>query len=321
MGRGDSGLTAATPGLGTGLANRRTCMSPFPTSTLRRLPGRRVRHAPATAAAALAALLALLAVAATAGDESDSLETEPDTTDIAASITLPPPGEHEVLPAPERPVRPGEKLRFSVQWKFMHAGKAWLEVPDAVDWNGRPALTLVARAESNAFISTFYKVRNRIESTWDRDGHFSWRYAENRREGGYRANNEIVFDYGLNEARYKDGRTFPIPDHCQDALSSFYYARTQPLPIGGSVVFDYHASRKSLPLEVRVLGRERVKVPAGTFDCVVLEPMLKAGGIFKNKGRLLIWLTADDRRIPVLMRSKVTIGSIDVILQEIKGGA
>ena len=106
----------------------------------------------------------------------------------------------------------------------------------------------------------------------------------------------------------------------QDALSSFYYTRTQALPIGGSVIFDYHASRKSQPLEVRVLGRERVKTPAGTFDCVVIEPMLKAGGIFKNKGRLVIWLTDDERRMPVLMKSKVAIGSISVVLQEVKPG-
>jgi hypothetical protein len=275
----------------------------------------------ALAAAVLAALCVSLAVAARAGDEDDSVAAEPDTSDIAASIQLPPPGQHEVLPAPTQPVRPGESLRFSVQWKFIHAGTAWLEVPEAVDWNGRPALLLVARAESNGFVSTFYKVRNRIESVWDRDGHFSWRYFEKRREGRYRVENEMLFDYGARKVNYHDGRVFDIPDFCQDALSAFYYTRTQPLPVGGSVVFDYHASKKSLPLEVKVLGRDRVKVPAGQFDCIVIEPVLKAGGVFKNKGRLLIWLTADERRIPVLMRSKVTIGSVDVVLQELKAGA
>ncbi|MBI3539470.1 MAG: DUF3108 domain-containing protein, partial [Candidatus Eisenbacteria bacterium] len=93
-----------------------------------------------------------------------------------------------------------------------------------------------------------------------------------------------------------------------------------PLPLGGSMVFDYHASRKSQPLEVKVLGRQRVETPAGTFDCVVIEPILKAGGIFKNSGRLVIWLTDDDRRIPVMMKSKVTIGSISCVLTQIRRG-
>ena len=74
-------------------------------------------------------------------------------------------------------------------------------------------------------------------------------------------------------------------------------------------------------MEVRVIGRQKIKVPAGRFDCVVVEPILKAGGIFKNKGRLVIWLTDDDRRMPVLMRSKVLIGSISVVLQEVRSGA
>jgi hypothetical protein len=271
--------------------------------------------------AAVLLVLALTVPGAFAGDDDeDSLDVGRDSLDIAASIQVPPPGQHELLPAPTRPIRIGESLRFSVQWKFAHAGTAWLEVPEQIDVAGRPALRLLARAESNSFVSMFYKVRNRIESTWDRDGHFSRRYVENRREGGFRAQEDIRFDYLKREATYRNGATFAIPEHCQDALSAFYYTRTQPLPIGGSIVFDYHASRKSVPLEVRILGRDRVKVPAGTFDCVVIEPVLKAGGIFKKKGRLLIWLTADERRIPVLMRSKVTIGSVDVILNEYKAG-
>jgi len=188
------------------------------------------------------------------------------------------------------------------------------------EYDGHPVYTLIARAESNAFFSRFYKVRNRIESLWDTSGRYSVRYTENRSEGGHKEKNEIIFDHDKGEAIYKDGQVFPIPPDVQDPLSSFYYTRTQALPLGGSVVFDYHASRRSQPLEVRVLGRERVKTPAGTFDCVAIEPLLKAGGVFKNKGRLVIWLTDDERRMPVMMRSKVTIGSVSVVLQDVKPG-
>jgi hypothetical protein len=247
----------------------------------------------------------------------DSLPAPPDTADIVGSVAL---GSGEVLPAPHRPIRAGESFRFNVRYGMISAGDAWLEVPEVKDWRGRTVFTLVARTESNKFFSAFYRVRNRIESYWDTTSRTAHRFAENRREGGYRSQNEITFDYGRGEAVYQDGQTYPIPPHCQDALSSFYFARTQALPVGGSVVFDYHASRKSQPLEVKVIGRQRVDTPAGTFDCVVIEPILKAGGIFKNQGRLVIWLTDDDRRIPVMMKSKVTIGSITVVLTEAKRG-
>ena len=264
--------------------------------------------------------LALIAVAA-AGQApgADTTGTAPEDTALISEVKRP--ASIEILPAVPQPFKAGESLKFTVNYGFINAGAAYLEVPQIKAWKGRPVFTLVARAESNRFFSGFYKVRNRIESFWDSSGHYSWRYYESRREGKHRAQNEIVFDYGKQEARYQDGQTFPIPPEVQDALSSFYYTRTQALPLGGSVFFDYHASHKSVPLEVKILGRQQVETPAGKFNCVVVEPILNAGGIFKNKGRLVIWLTDDERRMPVLMKSKVMIGSISATLVEAKSGA
>jgi hypothetical protein len=226
----------------------------------------------------------------------------------------------DTLAASRHPFRAGESLRFSVQYGFIKAGSAWLEVPEQLDWQGRRAWRLVARAESNSFFDKMYKVRNRIESVWDADGRFSWRYFENRHEGHFTALDTILYEPDSLRMRYRDGRTYPVPGPVQDALSSFYLTRCLALPVGGLLSFDYHASRRTAPMEVRILGREKVRVPAGEFSCIVVEPLLKAGGIFKNKGRLVIWMTDDERRIPVLMKSKVLIGSIKVVLQEIRTG-
>ena len=261
-----------------------------------------------------AALVFALAVAWPAAGHGDEPEL-PDSSDFTRSEAV-----LDTLPAVAEPFRAGESLRFAVQYGFIHAGSAWLEVPDVAEWKGHSAWHLVARAESNGWFDKIYKVRNRIESLWDRDARFSWRYLEDRHEGHYTANDTMVFEPDSLRMRYKNGQSYPVPGPVQDALSSFYLTRFQALPVGGRIAFDYHASRKTAPMEVLVLGRDRVKTPAGTFHCVVLEPLLKAGGIFKNKGRLVIWLTDDDRRIPVLMKSKVMIGSVKVVLQEVKEG-
>ena len=259
-------------------------------------------------------LVALLLIPAAAVRSEEPDDHLPDTTDFKKVA-------HELRPGVVQPFKPGESLRFSVQYGFIHAGSAWLEVPEIVEWNGRPSYRLVARADSNGFFSKMYKVRNRIESLWDVEGRYSSRYFEDRHEGKFHANDTITFAGSPLQAHYKNGQTFDLAGPVQDALSSFYYFRTQPLPVGGSITFDYHASRKTAPLEVKVLGRQNIKTPAGRFDCLVIEPILKAGGIFKNKGRLVIWLTDDERRIPVMMRSKVLIGSISVVLQEVKPGS
>jgi hypothetical protein len=244
-----------------------------------------------------------------------------DTSGLTSSVRLPAPGQREVIPASAHPFRPGEMLKFSVQYGPIHAGSAYLEVPEVRMWQGHPVFHLVARAESNSFFSKIYRVRNRIDSFWDTTGRFSWRYAEDRHEGPHRYKDEILFDHDRQEARYENGQTFPIPPQVQDALSSFYYTRFQALPLGGSLVFDYHASKKSAPLLVKVLGRDRIDTPAGRFNCVAIEPQLNAGGVFKNTGRLVIWITDDERRMPVLMKSKVTIGSISVVLVDVRPGA
>ena len=294
------------------------------------------RPRPGRVAAGAVALAAALALASVAAAPEDSLHVAPGDTaaappdsdslvavvpaDITGALAQPTAGTGELLPPSPHPFGVGESLRFSVQYGVIHAGTAWLEVPAMRDVNGHESYVLVARAESNGFFSAFYKVRNRIESVWDKQGRFSWHYSEDRHEGHFKVKESIDFDPANHEARYRNGQVFTIPNACQDALSSFYFTRYQALPLGGSIQFDYHASHKSAPMEVKVLGRQSVKTPAGRFNCVVVEPVLKAGGIFKNNGRLVIWLTDDERRMPVLMKSKVMIGSISVVLQEAKPG-
>jgi hypothetical protein len=72
-------------------------------------------------------------------------------------------------------------------------------------------------------------------------------------------------------------------------------------------------------LGVKFLGRQELEVEAGTFNTVVVEPLVKEGGLFKSEGRIVIWLTDDELKIPVRVTTKVIIGSIDTELREYSG--
>jgi hypothetical protein len=68
---------------------------------------------------------------------------------------------------------------------------------------------------------------------------------------------------------------------------------------------------------IRVLRRETVRTPAGAFHCVVVEPGMREEGIFIQKGRKLqIWLTDDERKVPVLMRVEVFFGHVTAELSK-----
>jgi hypothetical protein len=73
-------------------------------------------------------------------------------------------------------------------------------------------------------------------------------------------------------------------------------------------------------MRVLVHGRETVSVPAGRFDCFVVEPVLEGEGLFKHEGRITLYISADARRVPVLMKTKVPVGTIDVALKEYRAG-
>ncbi len=79
-------------------------------------------------------------------------------------------------------------------------------------------------------------------------------------------------------------------------------------------IFD---DEKVWNVEVQVLRKERVQTWAGTFNTIVIRPVMKSSGIFRRHGDIYIWLTDDARRMPVMLESKVKIGSIKAVLQKV----
>jgi hypothetical protein len=251
------------------------------------------------------ALGALLALGARAGAQTVPADS--------AAVALP----DTIAPAP---FGPGERFVFSIDYGPVNAGEASLEVRGLVETGGHACYLIESRASSNRFFSAFYMVRDRVVSHIDVQRLYSRWFAKRLREGDYRQNVEISFDQAAGKAHYADGRTFDTMPGIHDVLSAFYYVRTLPLEPGRTYHVDTHSSRKNYPLEVIVHGRERVKVPAGEFDCLVVEPMIIGDGLFQHEGKLTIWMTDDARRMPVLMKTKVKVGSIDASLKEFSAG-
>ncbi|MEW5923546.1 MAG: DUF3108 domain-containing protein [Candidatus Zixiibacteriota bacterium] len=209
----------------------------------------------------------------------------------------------------------GERLDFDIGYGFINAGYATIEVKDLIEYNSRPCYQIISTANSNKFFSSFYRVEDRVETIVDAEGIFSWYFEKNLREGNYRSDRSYAFDQENHTVAYK-GDTLEISPYIQDALSVLYYVRTLDLKIGGSVFIDNFTDGKMYSMEVKVVQKETVKVKAGTFDCIVVEPLLVTSGIFKHEGQLKVWLTDDRLKMPVLMKSRVLVGSISAELTD-----
>ncbi|MBD3334546.1 MAG: DUF3108 domain-containing protein [Candidatus Eisenbacteria bacterium] len=215
---------------------------------------------------------------------------------------------------------PGEKLVFSVRFGPLRAGEATLEIREIVQHSKGPAYRLVSKAQSNSFVSSFYRVDDHVESLMDVNFLFSRYFEKHLREGQYRADRTVIMDQENHLAVYvEDSLTVEMPPRAHDILTAFYYVRTMALEVGDTLRLDSHVDHKNYPIEVFVHKRETVEVPAGTFRCFMIEPRVVEGALFKQKGKLWIWLTDDPRRIPVLMKSEIPVGSIDAVLVDVEG--
>lgn len=210
----------------------------------------------------------------------------------------------------------GERLEFSVKYGMLPAGTAVMKIPEIIDYEGRPSFRIVSTARSNKVISVFYKVRDSVETIVDYDGIFPRKFHKRLREGGYKADKTTLFDQRKHLA-IAGNDTIPTYAFVQDALSSMYFIRTRELTPGNEILIDSHTDKKNFPLKVLVYRKETVKVPAGNFDCIVIEPVMRAEGIFKAKGRIWIWLTDDQYKIPVKMKTEVFfLGSVTAQLKK-----
>jgi hypothetical protein len=237
-------------------------------------------------------------------------------------------------PAPDtgRVFREGERLVYDVTWMGIKAGQATLEVRGVVPVDGQSAYHLVTTAQSAPFISAFYRVDDRTESYLGVNPPRALRFEKHLREGHYRHSSFTVYDHDGKVVRYRYLDFSPVPKGISnleeaekygtykkeeyalapsalDELSVLYYVRGLPLVEGHTVQAKVFASRKNWDLEVRVLGRETLDTVLGQRDTLMVEPLLKFEGIFQQKGRVIVWLTNDADRIPVLMKSEIKIGS------------
>lgn len=217
--------------------------------------------------------------------------------------------------------RKGEKLIFDVKYGFITAGVAEFSIPKITKIAGRDVYNVVFKVSSVPAFDLFYKVRDRYETFIDVEGIFPWRFEQHIREGKYSRDFSAYFDQRKGRAITTEG-SYDIPRYVNDIVSAFYLARTfdySKMKINDKIYLENFYKDKVYPLEVIYRGKESVSVTAGTFNCIILEPVVKEGGLFKSEGSIIIWLTDDELKIPVKVKTKVLIGSIDAELIAYEG--
>ena len=218
------------------------------------------------------------------------------------------------------PFGPGERLEYEVRFGALKVGRAHMEVVALENLRGRPAWHTAFWVQGGNFL---YRVNDVYESWMDAETLSSLRFVQELEEGG----KDIERSFEIYPERAVFVQTSRKPTKEEKSVSQplddgsfLYFIRTIPLVVGKTYDFDRYFRPDRNPVRIRVLRKERIRVPAGTFDAIVIQPVIKTKGIFSENGHAEVWLSDDNRHIMLQLKSKLSFGSLNLYLRSYNAG-
>ena len=213
----------------------------------------------------------------------------------------------------------GETLEYDIYWGMIYVGRSYLKIERTVEISSRPAWHIVSEARSGAFINNFYKVADRNDSWMDAETLQSYGYYKKISEGGHFFNEWLVFDgagkryYGVKMNKKRQPTAFEglLEGPVNDVLSALYRIRTMQIGPGQSVQMDVNTKR-NWRITIKSKKSEKISTPYGKKKCMLFEPMAGEEGIFVAKAgkRMLVWITEDELKVPMMLKAEIFIGSV-----------
>ena len=222
----------------------------------------------------------------------------------------------------------GERMEYSVTWGGARIAQSVLTV-EAIDSINGTAVYRTSLETTGG--PPFYKIRDRLTSWIQPVPMSSLRFDQKLRQGSYRRDRRHLMDreagtytrYDARDGEYVPHETehdVPIPAGAQDDVSIYYFVRLSPLKVGERYEYDLYYKKKGNPVIIEVLRREEIRVPAGTFKTIVVRPIIRNSGMFSEGGEAEIYVTDDERRIPVRVKTRMSIGSANLYLTKYDPG-
>ncbi len=215
----------------------------------------------------------------------------------------------------DAPFEVGERIEYSLSWGVFNVGRGVLEVHPMVEVEGELCWHFSLTVRTNRFADAFYRVRSRFDSYVAADMSGTVHYTKRQREGRSERDIVVTFDRGNKTAQYSDRGvkeepieiTYPI----FDPVGLVYYFRYQRPGPDTSVRLNGTDGKRTMSILAEVIGKERIRVPAGRFWTFFLEPDTgEMEGVFEQSDDNSVRLWFEDRppHRPIQVSGKVTVG-------------
>ncbi len=224
----------------------------------------------------------------------------------------------------------GEKLNYNIvyNWGFIWVDAGKVEFKARREWlNGQNVYHFSGTGTSLKKHDWFFKVRDYYNS-WARVEDLApIKYSRNTSEGKYKVNNYYTFDYQENKIytntwnseKKQEYDTLQMPNCLFDVMTAVYYARTLDLAkfkVNEKIPIKMIVDNEVFNLYGRYLGKEILKTRDNKkYNCLKFSMLLVAGTMFKGGEDLLVWISDDENRIPLLVEAKVLVGSVKAVFK------
>ncbi len=219
------------------------------------------------------------------------------------------------------PFTVGERLSYEVSWSnFLVAGELTLEVADRKNFDGIDSYQMNATAQSVGMVSLLgYKVKDVYQSFVDAKTLKPFRAEKRTRHKDRREASSVLIDHEQGTARIDGKKTIEIPPDTYDLASLIYAIRAMALTPGKAQVLTLLEDGKLYGLKVECEKREKIETRLGKYEALKITTKKLAGSKEEDPYKLRIYLTDDDRRLPVLISAAPSWGEVRVELTQATG--
>lgn len=212
-----------------------------------------------------------------------------------------------------------EAFNYRVEWRLIHAGdiRFTLNHPDSAEITVRSA----------GLLNSLYKVNNHYRASFD-PGYCATSTHLEAQEGRRRRDTKVVIDRQKKQSSYLErdlvknsvvlSKELDVPACVHDVSSGLQKLRELKLEPGKTAEIPFSDGKKVVMAKLEAISREKVRTPAGEFPCVKYEAFLFNGVVYSRKGRLFVWISDDNRRVPAQIRVQLPfyVGTITMQLEK-----
>jgi hypothetical protein len=227
------------------------------------------------------------------------------------------------------PFRIGESITLRLEYLGLTAAYLKIETMPYVLLNSKKAFHFRGSLDTSMLMNILYKAHDTLDEYIDYQNFVPLKEEVHLNETKQNMEQFVIYDHkdkkaifwkkkiDKNDKLTEERRVDEFAEYALDVPSTVYFIRTQNLQVGDKLETVVYDNGKLWELTVDVLRTELLNTGIGKVETLLLRPSLKLGGQPQQKGELLLWITNDDRKIPVRFRAKAKIGSIEGEITEL----